>query len=153
MYWEDQYEALDKKLKGLKGHGLDALHEALNKYEEIRRLFSDNCVPAERYEHPVVGTTSSKRVQGLDCRTACTNGGVTSLATDVSSAGCFDLSEPSRQIQNVNGVARDGHRSTGLRRSPTSPAHVPARAGECQAALRRPIRLRPSSARSLPCQR
>lgn len=40
QYWEDQYEVLDKKLKRLKGHGLEALHETLNKYAEIRRLFS-----------------------------------------------------------------------------------------------------------------
>lgn len=40
QHWEDQYEVLDEKLKRLKGHGLKALHEALNQYAEIRRLFS-----------------------------------------------------------------------------------------------------------------
>lgn len=40
-HWEDRYEALDTKLKGVKGHGLKALQETLNKYDEIRRLFVD----------------------------------------------------------------------------------------------------------------
>ncbi len=40
MYWEEQCNVLDAKLKMLKGHGLEALHETLNHYAEIRRLFS-----------------------------------------------------------------------------------------------------------------